>query len=120
MISVASVDKWVAFHFLLQSTIGSLLVSIAIAIQNATVGGVEHDPITYYELFPWEYTDPLPIYATSNDTTVVDDACAALPDDTPDLSPYLVIVRRGTCAFVRGHLALLLHKRLKDINRPRN
>ncbi len=40
------------------------------------------------------------IYATSNDTTIVDDACDALPDDTPDLSPYVVVIRRGTCTFV--------------------
>jgi len=75
--------------------------SIAIALQNATVGGVEHNPITYYETFPWPYPDPLPVYATSNDTTVVDDACNPLGDDTPDLSGFLVLVRRGSCNFVQ-------------------
>lgn len=45
---------------------------------------------------------PLPIYATSNDTTIMDDACYPLPDNTPDLSDFVVIVRRGTCPFVSG------------------
>ncbi|KAF9264126.1 subtilisin-like protease [Marasmius fiardii PR-910] len=73
----------------------------AVPIQTATVQGATHDPIPYYELFPFPITDSLPIYATSNDTTVVDDACNPLPDSTPDLSPYLVVVRRGSCTFAQ-------------------
>jgi hypothetical protein len=65
------------------------------------VNGAEHDPIPYFELFPFPITDALPIYATSNDTTVVDDACDPLPDTIPDLSGFLVIVRRGTCTFAQ-------------------
>lgn len=42
----------------------------------------------------------LPLWATSNDTTTETDACDALPDDTPDLSGYIVLIRRGTCTFV--------------------
>ncbi|POS76646.1 minor extracellular protease vpr [Diaporthe helianthi] len=42
----------------------------------------------------------LPLFATSHTTTVVDDACSALPADTPDLSGFIVLIRRGTCAFV--------------------
>lgn len=41
----------------------------------------------------------LPLWAVSNTTTVVDDACSALPADTPDLSGYIVLIRRGTCTF---------------------
>ncbi|KAK0194981.1 subtilisin-like protease [Armillaria mellea] len=77
------------------------LDNTAIPLQNATVGGVVHDPITYFETFPFPITEALPIYATSNDTGVVDDACSALPDSTPDLSGFLVIVRRGTCPFTQ-------------------
>jgi hypothetical protein len=40
----------------------------------------------------------LPIYATSNDPTVNDDACETLDKDTPDLSGYLVLIRRGGCS----------------------
>ncbi|KAK0462602.1 subtilisin-like protease [Desarmillaria tabescens] len=77
------------------------LDNTAIPLQNATVGGVVHDPITYFETFPFPITKALPIYAISNDTSVVDDACSALSDSTPDLSSFLVIVRRGTCPFTQ-------------------
>lgn len=39
------------------------------------------------------------VYATSNDTEVPDDACDPLPSDTPDLSKYITLIRRGTCDF---------------------
>lgn len=70
-------------------------------LQTAIVHGATHDPIPYFELFPFNITTALPIFATSNDTTVVDDACNPLPPSVPDLSEFLVIVRRGTCTFVQ-------------------
>ncbi|PBK73461.1 subtilisin-like protease [Armillaria solidipes] len=76
------------------------LDNTAVPLQNATVGGVEHDPITYYQTTPLPVLETRLIYVTSNDTTIIDDACDALPDDTPDLSPYVVVIRRGTCTFV--------------------
>lgn len=54
----------------------------------------------YYSTYPLDIPE-LPIYVTSNDTTNAVDACDPLPDDTPDLSEHLVIIRRGTCTFVR-------------------
>ena len=72
----------------------------AVTIQNATVHGVTHAPIPYFNTFPLPVTDTLPIFAVSTDTTVEDDACDPLPDSTPDLSKFVVIVRRGTCTFV--------------------
>ena len=74
--------------------------STAIILQNATVGGVDRDPITYHSLTPLPIFETLPVYAISNDTTVPDDGCNELPDSTPDLSPYLAVVRRGTCSYV--------------------
>ena len=71
-----------------------------IPLQNATVQGVAHDPITYFDTFPLPVNATLPIFATSTDTSVVDDACDPLPDSTPDLSQFVVIIRRGTCTFV--------------------
>jgi subtilisin family serine protease len=41
----------------------------------------------------------LPVYATSLDPTVEDDACAELPEDTPDLADNIVLIRRGGCDF---------------------
>ncbi|KAG5991893.1 hypothetical protein E4U43_003907 [Claviceps pusilla] len=39
------------------------------------------------------------VYATSKDAQVADDACKPLPDSTPDLSKFTVLVRRGGCDF---------------------
>jgi hypothetical protein len=52
------------------------------------------------QTFPLPVVGTLPLYAISNDTTVVDDACNPLPASTPDLSGFAVLVRRGTCTFV--------------------
>ncbi|GLB37011.1 putative subtilisin-like protein [Lyophyllum shimeji] len=77
------------------------LDNTVIPLQNATVGGVAHPPITYFQTFPLPFPGPLPVFATSNDTTVVNDACNPLPPATPDLSPFVVVVRRGSCTFVQ-------------------
>ncbi|ESK92042.1 hypothetical protein Moror_10326 [Moniliophthora roreri MCA 2997] len=69
-------------------------------VQSVIVSGVEHDPIVYYDFLPLLANESLPIYATSNDTSIPNDACQPLPDDTPDLSQYIVIVRRGNCTFL--------------------
>ncbi|KAJ7141454.1 subtilisin-like protease [Mycena epipterygia] len=69
-------------------------------LQTLTVSGVTHAPIVYFDTFPLPVNGTLPLYATSNDTTVVDDACNPLPASTPDLSEFVVLVRRGTCTFV--------------------
>jgi hypothetical protein len=62
--------------------------------------GAEHEPILYFAWYPFNVTDDLPLYALSNDTKVEDDGCNELPEDTPDLSKFVVLVRRGTCPFV--------------------
>ncbi|KAI0786658.1 pyrolysin [Abortiporus biennis] len=72
-----------------------------VPLQNLTVHGVQHDPITYYSTFPFPTNSTLPIYATSNDTNVLDDACDFLPDGTPDLSSFLVVVKRGNCTLTQ-------------------
>ncbi|PVF93862.1 subtilisin-like protein [Serendipita vermifera] len=69
----------------------------AIPVQYAKVSG--HADIAYYSLAPLNFTESLPIYAISK-TMVANDACAPLPDDTPDLSPYTVLIRRGSCPFL--------------------
>ncbi|PHH66184.1 hypothetical protein CDD81_247 [Ophiocordyceps australis] len=42
----------------------------------------------------------LPLYATSLDPSIKDDACSPLPASTPDLSRKIVLIRRGSCNFV--------------------
>ncbi|KAG5661446.1 hypothetical protein KAF25_005568 [Fusarium avenaceum] len=41
----------------------------------------------------------LPLWALNYDTTVPDDGCDAFPKNTPDLSKYIVLLRRGSCTF---------------------
>ncbi|KAG5993799.1 hypothetical protein E4U52_001636 [Claviceps spartinae] len=41
----------------------------------------------------------MPLYATSLDSGVADDACKPLPDNTPDLSKHITLVRRVGCKF---------------------
>ncbi|KAJ6559547.1 subtilisin-like protease [Mycena capillaripes] len=71
-----------------------------VPLQSITLTGVTHDPIIYYDTFPLPVNGTHSLYAISNETTVVDDACSPLPDSTPDLSTFVVLVRRGTCTFV--------------------
>ncbi|CAE6450175.1 unnamed protein product [Rhizoctonia solani] len=71
----------------------------AVNLQNATVSNGRSIP--YQSLEKLAIPDGLPIYATSQDPTVVDDACNALPASTPDLTNYVVLIRRGTCTFVQ-------------------
>lgn len=98
-ISVASVDKYVRW-FGSRSRLADRVSSIVLPLQKVVLGGVEKDPgIIYYSTYPLPIPT-LPIYVLSNDTTNPTDACEPLPDDTPDLSKFLVIIRRGTCPFV--------------------
>ncbi|KAG6133306.1 hypothetical protein E4U12_002843 [Claviceps purpurea] len=46
--------------------------------------------------FEWDGVN-LPAWASSLDPTIKNDACAPFPANTPDLSKYIVIIRRGTC-----------------------
>jgi hypothetical protein len=69
-------------------------------LQKATVS-TGYGPIYYDTFNSLPITGSRPIYALSNDTTIANDACDPLPDSTPDLSPYVVIIRRGSCTFVQ-------------------
>ncbi|KAL3419622.1 Minor extracellular protease vpr 12 [Phlyctema vagabunda] len=44
-------------------------------------------------------TVTVPLYAVTLDTTIPNDACTPLPANTPDLSDYVVLIRRGSCTF---------------------
>lgn len=41
----------------------------------------------------------MPLWALSNDSTIEADGCDPLPTTTPDLSEYIVLIRRGICTF---------------------
>ncbi|KAG6288453.1 hypothetical protein E4U09_005558 [Claviceps aff. purpurea] len=48
---------------------------------------------------PAQWGASMPLYATSLDYHIDDDACKPLPANTTDLSKYIVLVRRGGCLF---------------------
>ena len=68
-----------------------------IPIQNAKSSDRDA-PIPYFSLRPLDFTESLPVFAISK-TLVPDDACNPLPDSTPDLSGFTVLIRRGSCPF---------------------
>ncbi|KAG5953113.1 hypothetical protein E4U53_006849 [Claviceps sorghi] len=43
----------------------------------------------------------LPLWASNLDPKVADDGCSPFPANTPDLSKFIVLIRRGTCTFVQ-------------------
>jgi len=75
--------------------------STVVLLQEATVRGADHAPITYFATNPFPVVGELPVYVLTKDITIPNDACSTLPDNTPDLSNYIVIIRRGGCNFVR-------------------
>jgi len=69
-----------------------------IPVQNA-IASDRDAPIPYFSLQPLNFTESLPVFAISKEL-VPDDACNPLPDSTPDLSGFMVLIRRGTCPFL--------------------
>lgn len=65
-----------------------------------TVDGGDEETFGYTPAEPaaWEGVS-LPLWAPSLDPEDPSGGCEAYPDDTPDLSEYIVLVRRGTCLF---------------------
>lgn len=68
-------------------------------LESATVVNATHDPILYDSAAPLNITGTRRVYATSLSANVTEDACQPLPDDTPDLKDYVVLIRRGVCPF---------------------
>lgn len=60
------------------------------------------------EEFKWTAGSPLdwgnvtlPLWNVNNNVNDTANGCDAYPDDTPDLSQYIVLIRRGSCTFVQ-------------------
>ncbi|KAJ6446342.1 subtilisin [Purpureocillium lavendulum] len=82
-----------------ENTIDPLLAYLG----SYSIDGGEDQDIGYLaaqDVDGWPGT-PLPIHATSLDATVVDDSCNPPPDDTPDLTGFAVLVRRGGCTYTQ-------------------
>lgn len=86
--SIASVDNTQA---------PSILINASYNVANRTTAS-----------FGWTAGTPgdwgnvsLPLWSVNYNTSDPANACNPLPDDTPDLSGYIVLVRRGSCTFVQ-------------------
>jgi subtilisin family serine protease len=100
IISVGSIDKYVCNSRL---PVAPLILTFSLStvglFYNASVSNGRLIPyISFQDPRPLSIPAGLPLYATSSDITVTDDACNPLPPSTPDLSNRLVIIRRGTCS----------------------
>ncbi|KZW03532.1 pyrolysin [Exidia glandulosa HHB12029] len=82
---------------------GANLISVAstdntvTTAQKAFVTGVDREYVLYHGVTSLPIPGSHPVYATSLNSSVTWDACDPLPDDTPDLSDYIVLIRRGEC-----------------------
>lgn len=90
--SVASVDNWLTPSLLVNATASTSGGDASSA--GESFGFVPGTPAAWGNV-------TLPLFATSLNTTNPVDACDPLPASTPDLSNYVVLIRRGTCSFIQ-------------------
>ncbi|KAK2601970.1 hypothetical protein QQS21_004483 [Conoideocrella luteorostrata] len=66
---------------------------------------IDNGPDTKFGYVPSEPANwngvTLPAWANNLDPTVPNDGCDPFPANTPDLSKYIVLIRRGTCPFAQ-------------------
>jgi subtilisin family serine protease len=71
-------------------------------LSSYSVDGGEEQTFGYTPGTPSEWDGvSLPLWAPSLDPADPAGGCEAYPDDTPDLTDYIVLIRRGTCTFVQ-------------------
>ncbi|KAI1413582.1 subtilisin-like protein [Hypoxylon sp. FL1857] len=83
------------------ASIDSEVTPLLLTDSNFTIDGGELQEFGYALGDPSEWANvSLPLWAPSFNITDPAQACEALAEDTPDLSGYIVLIRRGTCTFV--------------------
>lgn len=87
--SIASVDNTQAPAILLNAS-----YTVANSSSAASFGWTPGSPSAFGNI-------SLPLWSVNFNTSDPANACTALPDDTPDLSDKLVLIRRGSCTFVQ-------------------
>ncbi|KAL2270598.1 hypothetical protein VTJ83DRAFT_2782 [Remersonia thermophila] len=86
--AIASIDNWMT---------PTLLANASFSVDNkpgSDFGFTAGDPSAWGEVTK-------PLWIVSHDTTDPAHGCDPYPEDTPDLSGYIVLIRRGTCTFVQ-------------------
>ncbi|KAG5953925.1 hypothetical protein E4U53_007837 [Claviceps sorghi] len=74
----------------------------------------------------WDDSTAFPLWADSFNLTSENDGCGPLPANTPDLSKYIVILRRGTCyswekanhAIAKGAKYILFYTNQQPVTEP--
>jgi subtilisin family serine protease len=87
--SIASVDNTQAPAILLNAS-----YNVANSSSSSSFGWTAGSPSGWGNI-------SLPLWSVNYNTSDPANACSPLPDDTPDLSEYLVLIRRGSCTFVQ-------------------
>ncbi|ETS76666.1 hypothetical protein PFICI_12053 [Pestalotiopsis fici W106-1] len=73
-----------------------------LTVSNYTVDGGSIEKFGYAAGEPSDWAGVnLPLWTASYNTSDTAGGCDAYPTDTPDLSGYVVLIRRGTCTFVQ-------------------
>ncbi|KKY36215.1 putative minor extracellular protease vpr [Diaporthe ampelina] len=84
------------------ASIDNSVTPALLTVASYTVDGGAEESLGYTPGQPSAWAGvTLPLWSVNYDTTDPSNACTPLPDDTPDLSEYIVLVRRGTCNFVQ-------------------
>ncbi|CAJ2510277.1 Uu.00g061770.m01.CDS01 [Anthostomella pinea] len=83
------------------ASIDSEVTPLLLTESHFTVDGGEQQTFGYALGDPSGWKNlTLPLWTPSFDVTDPAMACEAFPADTPNLSEYIVLIRRGTCTFV--------------------
>ncbi|KAH9992374.1 subtilisin-like protein [Xylariaceae sp. FL0662B] len=83
------------------ASIDSEVTPLLLTESYFNIDGGEQQDFGYALGEPSEWSNvSLPLWAPSFDITDPATGCESFPSDTPDLSGYIVLIRRGTCTFV--------------------
>ncbi|KAI1373384.1 subtilisin-like protein [Hypoxylon crocopeplum] len=84
------------------AAIDSEVTPLLLTESGFTIDGSNEQQFGYALGEPGEWANiSLPVWAPSYDITEAAQGCETFPADTPDLSGYIVLIRRGTCTFVQ-------------------
>ncbi|KAG6301962.1 hypothetical protein E4U09_004138 [Claviceps aff. purpurea] len=80
----------------------NMATTAVLTIANFSIARGTSQPFGYVSGKPNKWANvTLPLWALNLNPTVLDDGCSPFPANTPDLSKFVVLLRRGTCTFVQ-------------------
>ncbi|CAI6089470.1 unnamed protein product [Clonostachys chloroleuca] len=88
------------------SAIENIVTPVFMRLSNYTVDGKTND-LLYSVTYRTPLEGSLPLWAPALHSNATTDACETLPEDIPDLSQYMILVRAGGCAYGQQSTNLL-------------